>query len=179
MAQKIDLLVSTGNGYEMECHAELWFYLNQWGDAHPEFVNVRVPGLVGVQTTVSPPEFVENLRHLLLEHDSSLFQFVFKVIPIQHVGSSDLESMQAMTRNLYETHPLSKDLSLKYRIQINKRFSEYKSMQIIEALAPLIENPVDLQNPDWELRIEIYHETAAMALLKPDLIFAPNKKKYQ
>ncbi len=56
-----------------------------------------------------------------------------------------------------------------------RRYNLYHSIEIIEELAELIDEKVDLGNPDKILRVEIIGKNAGLSVLKPGEIFSTQK----
>jgi tRNA acetyltransferase TAN1 len=64
----------------------------------------------------------------------------------------------------------------KWRMTVEKRrYSRYHKIGIIRELANLIEEEVDLENPDKILRIEIIGKYAGISVLIPQDIFSVAK----
>ena len=59
-----------------------------------------------------------------------------------------------------------------FKIEIHKRHTALTSLEIINAIAPLIDNTVNLDNPDWLVLVEIVADRFGLSFIKPDLIFS-------
>ena len=64
----------------------------------------------------------------------------------------------------------------KWRMTMEKRrYTRYSKIEIITALAELIDEKVDLKNPDKILRVEIIGRYAGFSVLTPQDIFSVSK----
>jgi tRNA(Ser,Leu) C12 N-acetylase TAN1 len=58
-----------------------------------------------------------------------------------------------------------------------RRFTTHHKLEIIEPLAELIDEKVDLRNPDKIVRIEILGNSAAVSVIKPEDVFSLHKPR--
>jgi len=64
----------------------------------------------------------------------------------------------------------------KWRMTLEKRrYTRYHKIEIIKDLAELIQEKVDLKNPDKIVRIDIIGKYAAISVLSPNEIFSTTK----
>jgi tRNA acetyltransferase TAN1 len=64
-----------------------------------------------------------------------------------------------------------------FRITLEKRFTQTRTQDIIEAAAANIKRKVDLSNPDNIILIEVVGRSTGLSLIKPDKILAVMKEK--
>ena len=160
---KFNLLVSTSRYNEVNAKAEIWFTLFMCGDKYPIIAGTKYPGLLTAATNIDNKEVISNIK-----------KFILKIVPIDYVCETELNAL----KNIVEKHSsfyLNKNNS--FKIELNRRKSEIIDRNIlIETLAKLINNKVDLDNPDRILRIEILGNVSAISFLNPDDIFIINNK---
>jgi len=167
-----NLLATTSRGMENYAHSELLYLLGEIGDSTPSIDKTGVSGLIAVRTTLDPFEVVEKLRKILLERPYE-FRYTLRIIPIEKVVHTDLiEIQQAVTR-------LASRIEEKetFRITLEKRFTQTRTQDIIEAAAANIKRKVDLSNPDNIILIEVVGRSTGLSLIKPDKILSVMKEK--
>ena len=89
--------------------------------------------------------------------------------------SSNLEDLKVAVSRLKEQIRLGERWSMEVEL---RRFTSIHKMEIIEPLAELIDEKVDLRNPEKTVRIEILGNAAAVSALKPeDVLFSLHKPR--
>jgi tRNA acetyltransferase TAN1 len=58
------------------------------------------------------------------------------------------------------------------KIQIEKRHTNLKQLDIINEIAPFISTKVDLTNPSWILLIEIIGKYTGISVIKNEILFS-------
>jgi tRNA acetyltransferase TAN1 len=64
-----------------------------------------------------------------------------------------------------------------FRITIEARDSPYSTKQLIDAVANLIDNKVDLEAPDKIVFVQVFGEYTGLSVLKPDEVLSIVKIK--
>ena len=170
---KFNLLVSTSRYNEVNAKAEIWFTLFMCGDKYPIIAGTKYPGLITAATNIDNKEVISNIKKIL-EINPDFFQFILKIVPIDYVCETELNALKSIVEK-HSSFYLNKNNS--FKIELNRRKSEIIDRNIlIETLAKLINNKVDLDNPDRILRIEILGNVSAISFLNPDDIFIINNK---
>jgi tRNA acetyltransferase TAN1 len=59
-----------------------------------------------------------------------------------------------------------------FRITVERRNTLLRSSEIIANVASIIENKVDLENPDWIVLVEIIGKLAGISVIRPDEMFS-------
>ncbi|TFF85452.1 MAG: hypothetical protein EU518_01110, partial [Promethearchaeota archaeon] len=96
------------------------------------------------------------------------------IIPIQFVCEIDLKQIEKIIEENY-----SKFISEgeKFRIKLRRRKNKLiKRKTLIESVAKYIDNPVDLENPEKIVRIELLKNICGISFLKPGDIISPKNK---
>ena len=170
---KFNLLVSTSRFNEVNAKAEIWFTLFMCGDKYPIISGTKYPGLITAVTNINNKEVVLKIKKIL-EMDPDFFQFILKFVPIDYVCETKLNILKEIVEKYYSLY-LNKNDS--FKIELNRRKSTIIDRDIlIETIAKLFNNKVDLDNPDRILRIEILGNVSGISFLNPDDIFMINNK---
>ena len=168
-----NLLVSTSRFNEVNAKAEIWFTLLMCGDKYPIISGIKYPGLITAATNVDNKEVILKIKKIL-EKDSNFFQFILKIIPIDYVCETKLNVIKEFVEKYYLLY-LNKEDS--FKIELKRRKNEIIERDtIIDSLAKIINNRVDLDNPDKIIKIELLGNVSGISFLNPDDIFSiPNK----
>jgi tRNA acetyltransferase TAN1 len=172
MLRDFNLLATTLRGTEDYACSELLYLLGEIGDSAPNVDKTGVSGLIAAKTAFDPFDVIEKLREILLERPYE-FRYTLRIIPIEKV----------VRTNLGEIERAATELSLKikenetFRITLEKRFTQTRTQDIIEAAAANIERKVNLSNPDKILLIEVVGGLTGLSLIKPGEILAVLKEK--
>ncbi|MHA1461338.1 MAG: THUMP domain-containing protein [Promethearchaeota archaeon] len=160
-----NLLVSTSRFNEGNAKAEIWFTLLMCGDKYPIISGIKYPGLITAATNIDSKEVILKIKKIL-EKDSNFFQFILKIIPIDYVCETKLNVIKDIVEKYYPLY-LNKDDS--FKIELKRRKNEIIERDaIIESVAKIINNRVDLDNPDKTIRIELLGNVSGISFLNPD-----------
>ena len=171
-----NLLVSTSRFNEVNAKAEIWFTLLMCGDKYPIILGIKFPGLITATTNIDNKEVILKIKKIL-EKDSNFFQFILKIVPINYVCETKLNVIKDIVEKYYRLY-LNKEDS--FKIEMKRRKNEIiKRDTIIESLAKIINNRVDLDNPDKILRIELLGNVSGISFLNPDDIIIIHNKYNQ
>lgn len=172
MMRDFNLMISTSRGNERNACSEAWYLLREVGD--PD-VKVEPTGLVGLlvsKTTLDPVKAVNALRDVLRERPWE-FRYVLRIVPIQAVTDSTLSSIESKALEL--SNLIEEEES--YRITVEKRRTNLKSAEIIQAIAPKVDRKVSLEQPDKILLVEVIGKIAGVSVIKPDAILSIEREK--
>jgi len=163
-----NMLVSYPWSQYTNAKKEIQNILKKLGEEKPFITRTIAKGIIGVKTCQNPREIVHALQKMFNE-DSTIFQYTLKWVPIELWTYSDLDSMKKTVEQLKtQIHP-----GEKWRITLEKRrFTKYHKIEIIKSVAELIDEKVDLKNPEKILRIDIIGKYAGISVLKPNDIFS-------
>ena len=171
--EDFNLLSATSRGNESAAMTEIQALLNRIGDPEAISGKTSVVGLVVSKTSLDPSEAISRLRSLLAENPG-LFRYTLKIVPIKKVISSNIEDLitSFIGMNSEIRHGET------FRITVNKRHSNLSTKKIIEAVASLIDNKVQLENPDKVVLIEIVGALTGISIVKPSDIFSVVKERF-
>jgi len=166
-----NLLVSCSWGDYREAKKEIIQILKRLNDDEPFVKSTIAQGIVGVRTRLDPREVINGLRRLF-KADPLILQHTLKWVPIDLWTRSDMNSMKEgvveLRNGIYAGE--------KWRMTVEKRrYTRHHRIEIIRELADLIDEKVDLENPDKILLIEILGGYAGISVLKPQEIFSAVK----
>jgi len=66
----------------------------------------------------------------------------------------------------------------KFRITLEKRDTDFRSLDIIDPVAAVIERDVDLKNHDWVVLIEVMGKTTGVTVMPPEGMLNVQKERY-
>jgi len=163
-----NLLVSCSWGAYGKAKKEIVQILEMFGDESPLVKRTIAEGIIGVKTRLDSREVVYGLRRLF-EKDPFAFQYTLKWVPVDLWTLSDVDSMKEGVRTLRTKIHTGE----RWRMIVEKRrYSLHHKIEVIRELADLIDEKVDLENPEKILRVDIIGRYAGISVLKPTDIFS-------
>ena len=166
-----NLLVSCSWGVYGKAKKEIAHILKTLGDESPLVKRTIAEGIIGVKTKLNSREVVYGLRRLF-DEDPFIFQYTLKWVPVDLWTLSDMDSMKEGVRKLRNRIHAGE----RWRMIVEKRrYSLHHKIEVIRELADLIDEKVDLENPEKILRVDIIGRYAGMSVLKPTDIFSVSK----
>jgi len=166
-----NILVSCPWTMTWRAKREIADVLRLLGDEHPVIKSTVARGIIGVKTHLDSKEVIQGLQKLFIK-DPLAFQYTLKWVPTDFWTYSGMDSMKQAVKNLREKIHKGE----KWRMTVEKRrFTRYHKIEIIKELAELVEEKVDLKNPDKIVRIDIIGKYAAVSVLSPEEIFSTTK----
>jgi len=163
-----NLLVSCSWGMYGAARIKILNALKILGDEKPVVKQTIARGIMGVKTSLDPRHVAQEL-HKLFVRDPLIFQHTLKWVPVDLWTYSDMESMKEAVRKLRHQIPSGE----KWRMTVEKRrYTRYHKIEIVNELAELIDEKVDLKNPDKILRVDIIGNYAGVSVLAPKEMFS-------
>jgi tRNA acetyltransferase TAN1 len=123
-------------------------------------------GLLVAQTSDARAS-VEHLSQTL-EEKPWYNDLVKRAVPIDIVVDLDLGEIVEAAEILCQKAPGEEET---FRVRIRKRGAQIDRMDLVEKIADLFRNPVNLTEPDFELRVEMLRKVAGVSLIKRGEIF--------
>lgn len=168
-----NLLVSTSRYNESNAEAELWFGLLTCGDEYPIISKSDFPGLVIALSNSEPKDVIQHL-HKISEKDSNFFNYILKIVPIDFVCHTNVKIIKQLIKDSYLNHIKQDD---SFRITLKRRKNEIINRDsFIRNIAGVVDNKVDLENPNITIRIEILGNICGIAFLKKGEILNLERK---
>jgi tRNA acetyltransferase TAN1 len=166
-----NLLVSCSWGAYRRARKEILQILRKLGDEEPFVKRTAARGIIGVRTRIDSREVIQRLR-VLFDEDPFTLQHTLKWVPIDLWTSSTLDSMKKGITELRKK--IHEDERWRMTVE-RRRYTRYHEIDLIRELADLIDEEVDLENPDKILHIEIIGKYAGLSILTPKDIFSAAK----
>jgi tRNA(Ser,Leu) C12 N-acetylase TAN1 len=150
---------------------ELRQQLNSLGDSSPGIERTIARGILGVRTFLDPRKVVAKLNERATENPNAI-SYVLKLRPVDLWTAPTIADLKVAVSSLKEQIKPGETWGMEVEL---RRFTILHKLEIIEPLAELIDEKVDLKSPDKTLRIEILGNAAAVSLLKPEDVFSLHK----
>ncbi|MFX0031612.1 MAG: THUMP domain-containing protein [Candidatus Hodarchaeota archaeon] len=168
-----NLLVSTSRYNEDNARAEMWFILLMCGDHYSIFSSLDFQGLIAVATTLNHRKVVSKIKKLM-NQNANFFQYILKIVPIDYVCQTNARTIKAIIQKHQKEYINNQE---SFMIKLNRRKNEIIDRDnLIESIARIIDNKVNLENPDKIVRIEVLGKFTGISFLKPnDIIKTRNK----
>jgi len=166
-----NLLISYPWGVYGRAKKEIVQVLKMLGDEGPVVKRTFAGGIIGVKTSLDSREVVRGLRRLFGE-DPFVLQYTLKWVPVDLWTLSDMDSMKEAVRKLRNRIHGGE----RWRMTVEKRrYNRHHKIEIIRELAELIDEKVDLENPEKILRVDIIGGYAGVSVLTPKEVFSVAK----
>jgi len=166
-----NLLVSCSWGGYGRAKKEILNILRTVGDEKAIVRRTVAEGIIGAKTSLDPREVIRELRKLY-DKDPFIFQQTLKWVPVDLWTRSEIDSLKEAVAELRNKIQAGE----RWRMTVEKRrYTRYHKIEIIRELAELIDEKVDLENPDKILRIDIIGKYAGASVLKPQDVFSVAK----
>lgn len=163
-----NILVSCSWGDYRRAQEEVIQILTIFGDESPFVGSTLARGVIGAKTRLDSRLVISRLRELFNENPMTL-QYALKWVPVDLWTRSDIESMKEGIKTLRSKIGVGEP----WRMTVEKRrYNLYHKMEIIEELAELIKEKVDLENPEKILRVDIIGKYAGISVLAPRDVFS-------
>lgn len=173
MTFKFNILVSTPRNFERDAIAELDFIVHQiFPEKKFNYGQTIVKGLIwGNLIDVDPILLVREIKAFAQEKNFAL-QYTLKFVPIQEVIINDMEKIEEyLLEHLDNIKP-----DEKFKMVVKKRRTHLRTIDIINDLTKNIDRPVDLDNPDKIIRIEIIGRYAGVSFIEQGDVFSIGRK---
>ncbi|MFX0017387.1 MAG: THUMP domain-containing protein [Promethearchaeota archaeon] len=166
-----NLLVSTSRFNEDNAKAEIWFTLLTCGDRYSIISNLDFSGLIAVVTTLNYRNVISKINRILIK-DPNFFQYILKIVPIDYVCQTNINTIKTIIQNHYRDYIHSDE---SFMIELNRRKNDLIDRDgFIENIAKFIDNKVNLENPDKIIRIEILRNVTGISFLQQGEVIKTN-----
>ena len=167
--KNFNLLISTSRFNETNAKAELWFTLLICGDKYPIISNLEFPGLISALSSIDNRLIIRKVKEIL-HNNPNFFQFILKIIPIDFICETSVRAIKSFVDKNIDDY-LNKKNS--FKIDLKRRKNKFiEREKLIESVAKIIDNPVDLVNPDRTIRIEILGKISGISFLSDNDIIS-------
>ncbi|MBD3213747.1 MAG: hypothetical protein GF311_14145 [Candidatus Lokiarchaeota archaeon] len=171
--KNFNLLVSSPRYNETNAKAELWFVLLICEDPYPIISDLEFQGLITAKTNKNEFEIIEKIKKILAK-EPYFFKYVLKIVPIQFVCETDLKQIENIVKENYTNYISNGE---RFRIKLRRRKNKLIGRKsLIESVAKHINNPVDLENPEKIIRIELLKNICGISFLNPGEVISPKNE---
>jgi len=157
-------VVSSRRYQEEQAAREIQYVLEMTLDYEEVEVNpvYHLSGLSIAHFNKDPIKTLKRIKEKIKE-DPDFFEYVLKIVPIQYKLKTDLSEISDLASK-FESELNGKD---KWRVILRSRATDIPHNKIVEAAAKEIDTGiVDLEDPDYIVRIEIIGGDTYMSLSK-------------
>ena len=153
--------------------SQLWMNLRAIGDPEPKVSRSRIKGIVMAETTLNPIEAIIKLREHM-ESDVDRYERLFRIFPIVARVPTEVENIVEEVKRQAGVI----EEGQKFRITLEKRETEFRSLEIIDPVAAIVDREVDLNNPDWVILIEVMGKMTGISVMPPEGMLNVQKERY-
>jgi tRNA acetyltransferase TAN1 len=167
-----NLLATTEKILMGAASSQLWMNLRAVGDPEPKVNKSRVKGVIQGYTTLDPVEAIFLMReHMKAEPER--YDKLFRVMPILSWVNTDIEKIVVEVQSQKARMKAGET----FRVTLEKRRTELRSFEVIDAVAADIDTVVDLENPDWVVLIEIMGDKTGVSVIPADASLNVQKER--
>ena len=157
---------------EYETINEITQLLDIFGDSNPNILKTKFSGIIIAETVLEALEVIERFRRKI-ENEPWELRYSSRIIPIQKICQTDLALIR---QNVIDLIPSIKSDET-YKISLEKRDSDIMRSEIISNIADLLTNKVSLEEPDWEIILQILGEQTGISVMPKNSILSISKIK--
>ena len=168
----MNLLITCQRNMECETINEITQLLDIFGDSNPNILKTKFSGIIIAETVLEALEVIERFREKI-ENEPWELRYSSRIIPIQKICQTDLASIR---QNVIDLIPSIKPDET-YKISLEKRDSEIMRSEIISNIADLLTNKVSLEEPDWEIILQILGDKTGIGVMPKNSILSITKIK--
>ncbi len=161
------LLISTPRNLETPAYTEMKVLLKEIDIQQIERKPLNISGLVLVKVGKDPLQIVQELRKIL-EVDPWRLKVVYKIKPIETLVDTRLDLLGEAVEAFVPR--IRTDRS--FKIELKRRFTNIKSEVLIAELAQRFDCPVDLENPEKILLVEVLGPNTGLSVCSPEDILS-------
>ena len=168
----MNLLITCQRNMEYETINEITQLLDIFGDSNPNILKTKFSGIIIAETVLEALEVIERFRRKI-ENEPWELRYSSRIIPIQKICQTDLALIR---QNVIDLIPSIKSDET-YKISLEKRDSEIMRSEIISNIADLLTNKVSLEEPDWEIILQILGDKTGIGVMPKNSILSITKIK--
>jgi len=102
-----------------------------------------------------------------MKEEPDRYDKLYRVLPVLNWVNTSIDDIVAEVEN-QKPRVVEGD---KFRVTLEKRRTELRSLEVIEPVAAVFDNPVDLENPDWVVLVEIMGDKTGVSIVPDDALF--------
>jgi tRNA(Ser,Leu) C12 N-acetylase TAN1 len=164
----MDLLVSYSWGQFPRAQREARRFLQELGDAQALVSSSAVPGIAVAHTALDARAVIRCCHERLAA--GQVFQFAIKWVPVDYWCETDLDAMRELIATRIRPRIGAGE---SWGMKVEKRgWPRYHTIDIVRHLAVAIDRTVNLDRPDWLVRVDVLGPRTAISLLRPGEVFS-------
>lgn len=167
----MSLLITCPRNLESKAEKEIFQILDEFGD-NTKISKNHYSGIIEIEIRLELIEILEKIREKISNEPWEL-RYCARIIPIQKKCESNLEFIK---QNVIELITCIKPND-SYKISLEKRDSKLIRNEIIANIANLLPNKVSLENPDWEILIQILGTETGISVMPEKSVLSVSKIK--
>ncbi len=155
------MLIGCPRERERAAQSEVQYFIGDLLEDDELKVNrTHIVGLITCKTSLDPLEVVRRLKEMALEN-AYQFRFAIRFTPLEICVPSNVEDIVDAAKKLIPK--IGEDET--FRVTVRRRHTDIEGMDIVAAIAPLVEREVNLDNPDKTIWVEIVGELTGISVL--------------
>ncbi|MHA1215407.1 MAG: THUMP domain-containing protein [Candidatus Hodarchaeales archaeon] len=163
----MSFLISSQRNVERDALSELYYVITDVLGYPTQPMKSRVPGLSILRLKNdqdNPLDVLVKVRQYIVEKGPLLA--CLKVTPLEVLIKTNLETIVQQTFTIASDRIMPDN---SWRIRVRKRQTNFRTSEIIENIAAKINwGIVNLDNPDWEIRVEVIRDLTGISIMRPD-----------
>jgi tRNA acetyltransferase TAN1 len=152
--------------------SQLWMNLRAVGDPEPKVNRTSIKGVIQGSTALEPVEAILLMREHMLKLPER-YDKLFRIIPILGWVETNIEAIVEEV----EVQKVRMGAGETFRVTLEKRKTDIRSLEVIEAVATVIDNVVDLENPDWVVLVEIMGKRTGISIIRNNALLNIQKER--
>jgi tRNA acetyltransferase TAN1 len=156
-----NLLVACPRERERAAISEIRYFVGDLlGDSELKVSRTPVSGLLACKTSLDPFAVIQRLSEFAVENPYQ-FRYAIRFTPLEECVDSEIGSIVDATKRLLPK--ISEDDS--FRVTVRRRHTELENMEVVTAVASVIQRKVNLDNPDKTVLVEIVGDWTGISVL--------------
>jgi tRNA acetyltransferase TAN1 len=168
MIHSFNLITTSRRHLERRAKEELLAHLKRFGDSEAKAEITNISGILVAITKLDPFYVIAMCKDLIVSEPWQ-FRHTLRILPVEIVVASDVQDIRNAAIKLAQPKLQPQDT---FRVTVEKRHTDISSREIIEEIAELIKNRVNLENPSWIISVEVIGTATGISVLKPNQIFS-------
>lgn len=159
--REYNLLVACPRDRERAATSEIRYFIGDLlEDSELKISRTPISGLLACKTSLDPFEVIQRLREFAVENPYQ-FRFAIRFTPLEECVPSELSSIVEATEKLLPKIGVDES----FRVTVRRRHTELENMEVVTAVAAVIDRKVDLDNPDKTVLVEIVGEWTGLSII--------------
>lgn len=168
-----NFLATTYRYKEEDLMDELEGLFYDFGESTAEVHETNISGLIVGKSSKDSELFIPYLRAKLKDSPWEI-RNLLRFVPIQKVVLTEVEEIKNCLLDLAKDKIVGGG---PVKILVEKRHTKLTKKDIIDAVGPYLNYPVNLTNPTWILLVEIIGKYSGISVIRADMMFSSMTEK--